>query len=185
MPPAWAHARRSEQQVVLGADRPSRNARPSTSGTGAGNPAARERRTIPTSVPGSSSHGTPQRPCVDPMRLTTARATTPRGWIGLPWRSRVMTSKTTASAAPATRGAPWLPLSTGTGSTASVTGRPPLPPAGPQVFACSSSGHLSVLSQPYLRQVPGRWLAPVPLLNHPGVDGDATSNPSARDVNGC
>lgn len=52
------------------------------------------------------------------------------------------------------------------------------------VFACSSSGRLSALSQPYLRQVPGRCLAPVPLVHHPGVDGDATSNPSARDVGG-
>jgi hypothetical protein len=86
---------------------------------------------------------------------------------------------------PTTRGTPRLPLPTGTGSTASVTGQLPLPPAGPQVFACSSSGHLSGLSQPYLRKVSGRCLAPVLLLHHPGVDGDATPNPSARDVSGC
>ena len=49
-----------------------------------GEPGGARKRTIPTLVPGSSSHGTPQRLYVDPVRLTTAWATIPRGWIGLP-----------------------------------------------------------------------------------------------------
>ena len=186
VPPARTHARRGEQQVMLLAERPEppretehiryRRGQP-RSARKAHNPDVGSRfvepRDAPASVRGSRSldNGSGD----DPTRMNRLAATQPRHGIKDDGQCRASDARCAVAAIVDRDGFECL-------SHRSVA---PCLLLGRKVFACSSSRHLSGLSQPYRRQVAVRCLAPVPLLHHPGVDGDATSNPSVRDVSGC